>query len=77
MQTVELHKAAKTLAHLIKAVESGEDVLLTRTGRAVARLTRYQPTHKGIKLGTLKGMFKRVKTDFDIPLSLSTEELWK
>ena len=38
MQTVSLASAKAHLSALIDAVEAGEDVLITRRGRAVARL---------------------------------------
>lgn len=65
MRKVSIHKAKTTLPQLVEAVEGGEDVFIARAGRPVARLTRVSG---GIKLGTLKGMFKRVSRDFDAPL---------
>ncbi|MGE0114859.1 MAG: type II toxin-antitoxin system Phd/YefM family antitoxin [Steroidobacteraceae bacterium] len=68
MRKVNIHEAKTTLSQLVEAVESGEEVLIARAGRPVARLTSVRARRTGIKLGTLKGMFKRVSSDFDAPL---------
>jgi prevent-host-death family protein len=68
MRKVNIHEAKTTLSQLVEAVEAGEDVVIARAGRPVARLTRIRADRSGIKLGTLKGMFKRVSADFDAPL---------
>ena len=71
MRKVNIHDAKTTLSQLIEAVEAGEDILIARAGRPVARLTSAHPARKGIKIGTLKGMFKKVSKDFDAPLPAS------
>ena len=68
MRKVNIHEAKTTLSQLVEAAEAGEDVLIARAGRPVARLTRVRTGRGGVKLGTLKGMFKRVSRDFDAPL---------
>jgi prevent-host-death family protein len=68
MRKVNIHEAKSTLSQLVETVEQGQDVLIARAGRPVARLTRVGVSRKGIKLGTLKGMFKKVSPDFDAPL---------
>ncbi|HVY23473.1 MAG TPA: type II toxin-antitoxin system prevent-host-death family antitoxin [Steroidobacteraceae bacterium] len=71
MRKVNIHEAKTTLSQLVEAVESGEEILIARAGRPVARLTGAHPARKGIKLGTLKGTFKKVSKDFDEPLPAS------
>lgn len=71
MRKVNIHEAKTTLSQLVEAAEAGEDVLIARAGRPVARLTRVRTGRRGVKLGTLKGMFKRVSRDFDAPLPSS------
>ena len=68
MRKVNIHEAKTTLSQLIEAAEGGEDVLIARAGRPVARLTRVRGARDGIKIGTMRGMFKRVSRDFDKPL---------
>jgi prevent-host-death family protein len=68
MRKVNIHEAKTTLSQLVEVAESGEDVVIARAGRAVARLTRISERPGGIKLGTFKGAFKRVSKNFDAPL---------
>jgi antitoxin (DNA-binding transcriptional repressor) of toxin-antitoxin stability system len=71
MRKVNIHEVKTTLSQLIEAAENGEDVLIARAGRPVARLSRVCTGRKGIKLGTLKGMFKKVSAEFDAALPQS------
>jgi prevent-host-death family protein len=43
MRTVNVHEAKTHLSMLLGVVEDGEDVVIARAGRPVARLTRYAP----------------------------------
>ena len=74
MRKVNIHEAKTTLSQLVEAAESGEDVVIARAGRAVARLTRINDRRGGVRLGTFKGAFKRVSEDFDAPLPESVFE---
>ncbi len=40
MQTIAIHQAKNQLSALIHAVEQGEEVVLTRHGRRIARIIR-------------------------------------
>ena len=71
MRKVNIHQAKTTLSQLVEAAEAGEDIVIARAGRPAALLTSARPARKGIKLGTLKGMFKKVSKDFDAPLPAS------
>ena len=44
MQTVPIHQAKSQLSELIRAVEQGEEVVLTRHGKRVIRLIREPET---------------------------------
>lgn len=68
MRKVNIHEAKTTLSRLVEAVEAGEEIILARAGRPVARLTRL-PVRRGIRLGTAKGLVKAIAKDFDRPLS--------
>ena len=41
-----IREARQKLSHLLKAVEQGEEVEITRRGRVVARITRPEPPKK-------------------------------
>lgn len=67
METVSVYAAKTHPSRLLDAVERGDDVVITRNGRAVARLVR-APGHKPRRrFGTMPG-FAKVRSDFDAPL---------
>jgi len=64
---VSVYAAKTNLSKLLDEVERGEEVVITRHGRPVAKLVAAVPARKPRKLGTLKGRI-RIKKDFDAPL---------
>ncbi len=70
MQTVNIHAAKTHLSRLIDAVIEGEEIVIARSGRPVARLVPLQQEAKPgqRQLGILGGKLK-VPDDFDAPLS--------
>ncbi len=68
MRKVNIHEAKTTLSRLVDAVEAGEEVILARAGRPVARITRLT-ARRGIRLGMAKGWVGSIAKDFDKPLS--------
>lgn len=42
MRTVNVHEAKTHLSNLLAAVESGEEIVIARAGRPIARLSRYE-----------------------------------
>ena len=68
MRKVNIHEAKTTLSRLVDAVEAGEEVILARAGRPVARITRL-PSRRGIRLGTAKGLVRSIAKDFDKPIT--------
>ncbi|TMB49205.1 MAG: type II toxin-antitoxin system Phd/YefM family antitoxin [Deltaproteobacteria bacterium] len=60
--------AAKThLSRLLDRAARGEEVVITRHGKPVARLTPVEQRRAPRKLGALRGKV-RVAADFDAPL---------
>ncbi|MCW5620263.1 MAG: type II toxin-antitoxin system Phd/YefM family antitoxin [Burkholderiales bacterium] len=70
MKTVNVHEAKSTLSQLLAAVERGEEVLIARAGRPVARLTSLDQPGRGMAFGTLKGLISHMAEDFDAPLTV-------
>jgi prevent-host-death family protein len=68
MATVTLEDAQARLPELIEQLNSGEEVVITRNAKPVARLVREQKLPKPRKLGTLKGTVLYMAPDFDAPL---------
>ncbi|MDQ3537489.1 MAG: type II toxin-antitoxin system prevent-host-death family antitoxin [Actinomycetota bacterium] len=66
MVEVGVHEAKTHLSRLLSRVEAGEDVVINRSGRPVARLVAVtQPQRR--QLGRDEGVFE-VPEDFDAPL---------
>jgi prevent-host-death family protein len=68
MTIVNIYDAKTQLSRLIEEAAAGNDVVIARGGKPVARLTRLSPSKRKLKFGVLKGKIK-VSADFDAPLS--------
>ncbi len=68
METVNISKAKARLSQLVDKAASGEDVVVSRNGKPLVRITRLDVQRRTIKFGVLKGKVK-VAADFDAPLS--------
>lgn len=67
MKTVNMHEAKTHLSRLVEEVEGGEEILIARAGRPVARLVGLRKEAARRVPGILKGKI-RVSDDFDAPL---------
>ena len=65
MPIVNVHEAKTHLSRLLERVESGEEIILARNGKAVARLVPVGRTAR--RPGSMKGRI-RIRRDFDAPL---------
>ena len=75
MKTVTIHKAKTNLSRLIEDVAKGEEVVIARGKKPVAKLVPLEPPPKERKPGRLKGQFK-VGPEFFEPLPPEELELW-
>lgn len=64
---INIYDAKTQLSRLVDQAASGEDVVIARAGKPVARLTRIAPQPKKRRLGMLDGQFT-VPDDFNAPL---------
>jgi prevent-host-death family protein len=65
MFSASVHEAKTHLSRLLERARAGEEVIITKNGKPVAKLV---PIGRGVrKFGRLKGRIK-VGTDFDEPL---------
>ena len=65
MQVVNIHAAKTQLSRLIEAVEAGEEIIIARAGKPVARLVPISPAMpEKRRLGALNGKFN-IPDDFD------------
>jgi prevent-host-death family protein len=61
---VNVYEAKTTLSRLLERVEQGEQIVVARAGRPVARLVPYQAAGSGLRLGVLAGQIT-LAPDFD------------
>jgi antitoxin (DNA-binding transcriptional repressor) of toxin-antitoxin stability system len=64
---VSVHEAEMQLSHLLDLVQEGEEVIIHRHGKAIARLAALAPTVKS-PFGAMEGEFE-LPVGWDRPLS--------
>ncbi len=67
MLTVNVHAAKSQLSRLLDAVVAGEEVIIAKAGKPIARLVPIEPKRERRKLGSLAGKL-HVPDNFDDPL---------
>lgn len=67
MQTVNIHEAKTHLSKLVDFAMQGEEIIIAKAGKPVARLGPIVKEKRKRRFGVLKGKVKIAK-DFDAPL---------
>jgi prevent-host-death family protein len=67
MQTINVHEAKTHLSKLLARVSAGEEIIIAKAGKPVARLTALRETVLKRQPGLDRGKFL-VPDDFDAPL---------
>ena len=67
METVNIYEAKTRLSQLVDKAVAGEDVVVSRNGKPLVRITRLEASKRPIRFGVLKGKVK-IGKDFDAPL---------
>jgi prevent-host-death family protein len=67
MKQVNIHEAKTGLSKLVERAEAGEDVVIARAGRPVAKLVALTKSRAPRRLGLLDGKFK-IPDDLNKPL---------
>lgn len=65
---INIHAAKTQLSQLVDRAAAGEEIIIARNGRPVARLGPLRASAEPRKLGILKGQIE-IRDDFDGPLS--------
>lgn len=65
MSIVNVHEAKTHLSRLLERVEAGEEIIVARNGKAIARLVPVVGVAR--RPGAMKGRI-RIRRDFDAPL---------
>lgn len=68
MSQFNIHTAKAHLSELIQRALLGEEVIIARDNKPIAKLVVLQPVKHKRRLGTAKGLFK-MANDFNEPLS--------
>ncbi|MGH3959145.1 type II toxin-antitoxin system Phd/YefM family antitoxin [Mycobacterium sp.] len=63
-ETFNVYDAKTNFSRLVARAESGDEIVISRHGRPVARLVPYRPDRPVRRLGLLKGKVK-IAPDFD------------
>ncbi len=66
MAEVNVHEAKTHLSQLLRRVAAGEEIVISRAGKPIARLVPIRATSERV-LGVDRGLFT-VPDDFDAPL---------
>ncbi len=67
MKKVNVHAAKTHLSRLVDEAGAGEEIIIAKAGRPVARLVPLSPTTRPRKPGAMRGRI-RIHADFDAPL---------
>ena len=72
---VNIHEAKTHLSRLLERVAMGEEVIIAKAGKPVAKLVAVEPARRKFKFGSAKGKFV-VPDDFNDPLPKEIEDLF-
>ena len=67
MNQVNIHQAKTQFSRLVDRVAGGEEIIIAKSGKPVARLVPYAPKGAVRRPGTMRGKI-RIKKHFDEPL---------
>jgi len=74
--TVNIYEAKTKLSKLVDQASQGEDVIIARNGKPVARLTALKPEKRPILFGALEGK-GWIADDFNDPLPDDLQALFE
>ncbi len=72
---VNIHEAKTHLSKLLERVAMGEEVIIAKAGKPVAKLVSVESERRRFRLGSAKGEFV-VPDDFNDPLPKEIEDLF-
>jgi prevent-host-death family protein len=67
MSQYNIHAVKAHLSELIQRAMMGEEIIIAKDNKPIARITAISPVSHERKVGSAKGMFK-LADDFDAPL---------
>jgi prevent-host-death family protein len=76
MPQVNLHEAKTHLSRLVEAAAKGEEIVIAKAGKPMARLVPLRPSvRKQRQPGALKGKIW-IAEDFDAPMTAEEQSVW-
>jgi len=75
MTTVNIHEAKTNFSRLVAQVVAGEEVIIAKAGKPVAKLVPVDPPKLQRRIGFMEGEFK-VPDDFDTMFAKEIEEMF-
>jgi len=76
MSTVNIYEAKTQLSKLVNQASHGEDVIIARAGKPIARLTTLKDEKRPILFGALEGK-GWIADDFNAPLPDDLQQLFE
>jgi len=76
METVNMHEAKTHLSRLVERAARGEEIIIARSGRPVARLVPLAGQERPRVFGRMRGKI-RIADDFDAPLPDDVVDLFE
>lgn len=76
METVNIHQAKTHLSRLLERIAAGEEIIIAKAGKPVARLVAYSPKCSPRRGQQWKGLV-RIRDDFDAPLPADMDAAFK
>jgi len=76
METVNIHEAKTHLSKLLERAACGEEIIIAKAGKPIARLTGYREEECARTGGQWKGLV-RLSKDFDAPLPDEIEQAFQ
>ena len=67
MNQINIHQAKTQFSRLVERVAGGEEIIIAKSGKPVARLIPYAPKRAVRRPGAMRGKI-RIKNNFDEPL---------
>ncbi len=68
METVNIQNVKLHLSQLVDKVVSGEEIVVSRRGKPIVRITQLEPPKRVVKFGVLRDKVQ-IAPDFDAPLT--------
>ena len=69
MNQINIHQAKTQFSRLVERVAGGEEIIIAKSGKPVARLVPYAPKRAVRRPGAMRGKI-RIKKNFDQPLPI-------